>query len=173
MKKTISVLILFLLQGSLFASSLQLISTPTECIPELKRFDVTGTTQRKAYKLDQNKRQRQHHQNHAPQYGGTLIYIQDQQCHIEAVIDKDTNRFLLFFSDENLKSMQMSNVRMRLGGTNTLGQYSYFKLTPKENQSLFEIVLPKTLTGTDLELELWFSNQKYPVYISFPVIWRE
>ncbi len=169
-KYGILILLAFLINGaSINASTIDIDPSPTDCLVELKRRDVTGTAQRKRYKLDQNERQRRHHKDHNAQHGGKLKYPQDHDLHIEAVIT-DNRQFKLYLSDDDLLPKVIPNLRLRVGVVNHSKQYIYLKLEASNEPSIFEVKLPDLVSGKELELNMTFPKQSHIERVLFELV---
>lgn len=159
MSKLVTLLIVLVIGGNvIIAATISEGTSPSECVPELSRFDVRGTAQRRSYKLQQNKKQRIQHKNHVAKHGGKLMYFQEYELHIEALLT-DNQKFRLFLSDEDQKSKQLPNLWARVGVVDQSQRYIYFKLKPSSNTSIFEAQLPNRISTQDLELDLRFSGK--------------
>jgi len=157
------------LNSVLISAETTIKEAPTECIVELKRFEARGTAQQKRFKLDQNDRQRRFHKDHEAQEGGRLVYLQDYDLHVEVVIT-DKNQFKLFLTDKHRSPKTISNLRVRVGMIDSAEKYIYLKPQPKLSAHVFEVKLPPSVSGKEVEIELLFPKQSRSERLFFDIV---
>lgn len=170
MKKLYGVLGLLLLNSVFIsASTVAIKQVPSECISELKRFEARGTAQRKRYQLDQNKKQRSFHKDHKAQEGGQLVHLQDYDLHVEAVITKK-QQFRLFLTDDNRSPKVIENLRVRVGIIDSTKKYVYLKPQAALSANVFEVKLPPSVSGKEVEVELLFPKHSHSERLFFDIV---
>lgn len=170
MKKVYGILGLLLLNSVLIsASTVAIKQVPSECISELKRFEARGTAQKKRYRLDQNKKHRRFHKDHKAQEGGKLVYLQDYDLHIEAVIT-EKQQLRLFLTDDNRSPKVLPNLRVRIGVINSVQRYIYLKPQAELSPHIFEVKLPSSVSGKEVELELLFPKHSHSERLFFDIV---